>query len=170
MARGLEALRRNLTKLEEEIGTKVALDMAMAGAILFREAAAANLPGGKLGAEMAEQLVTSDRGSSNNLKLSVIVTSGHPLSETIEWGSGIHTDPDAPPTKSGRQPYPIVPINGKYLMWRELGKQIFAKKVMHPGNLPYRFLRLAMAEHGPEIIEYMIKAGQQRMIEIGAHQ
>jgi hypothetical protein len=41
----------------------------------------------------------------------------------------------------GTNPHEITPKNGKALKWKSGGKDVFAKKVMHPGTRPNPFIR-----------------------------
>jgi len=53
----------------------------------------------------------------------------------------------------GTKPHVIVPKNKKALHWKSGGKDVFAKKVNHPGTRPQPFIRNTFYHDLPNILE-----------------
>lgn len=51
-----------------------------------------------------------------------------------------NTKPYAPAIDTGARPHVILPRNGTFLRFWSHGALVFARKVNHPGNRPYKFL------------------------------
>jgi hypothetical protein len=60
--------------------------------------------------------------------------------------------------EDGTEPHVIVPVNKKALAFMVGDKQVFAKKVNHPGNKAYLFLKGTLAEHEPDIRVRLLEA------------
>ncbi len=54
--------------------------------------------------------------------------------------------------EEGNDPHVIVPKNAKVLAFTMGGEQIFARRVEHPGNKPYPFMKPAGEEIRPKLI------------------
>ncbi len=83
--------------------------------------------------------------------------SGHLQSKTT-WvpykGKAIriqNTAKYALPIEEGSRPHVIRPRKAKALRFVVKGKVVFARKVNHPGNRPYRFLRAAAVAAGSRL-------------------
>lgn len=50
----------------------------------------------------------------------------------------------------GTNPHVILPVRAKMLSWMQDGRRVFARKVNHPGNPAFRFLRGSLEEMQPE--------------------
>jgi hypothetical protein len=53
----------------------------------------------------------------------------------------------------GTPPHIIKPVTAKALHWKDGGKDVFAKKVMHPGTRPNPFIRTTLKTKLPGLID-----------------
>jgi hypothetical protein len=53
----------------------------------------------------------------------------------------------------GTPPHIIRPKNAKALHWKSAGKDVFAKRVNHPGTRPNPFIRTTLMKDLPKIVE-----------------
>lgn len=87
------------------------------------------------------------------------------------WASGDLTAavsagaPHAAPIEFGSRPHVIRPRHKKRLRWPVEGGFQFATEVHHPGNFEYGYLRDALEDKLPEIVEEVEAA-----VELGFHQ
>ena len=50
----------------------------------------------------------------------------------------------------GSRPHEILPVRAKFLRFEVDGRVVFARKVNHPGNRPFRYMRDSFAEKSEE--------------------
>lgn len=62
----------------------------------------------------------------------------------------------------GARPHVIVPRRAKFLRFMVKGKLVFARKVNHPGNKPYKFLYRALNASG-RIVEPNLRADMAKI-------
>jgi len=65
--------------------------------------------------------------------------------------------PYAPFVELGTRPHVIFPKNKKALRFFKDGKEIFAKKVRHPGSKPYPFMFAEMEKRAREVGRHFLK-------------
>ena len=61
----------------------------------------------------------------------------------------------------GSNPHTIYPKRGKMLKFKVGGKDVFARKVNHPGSKPYPFMEPAYNESADPILEEYAKIGEE---------
>lgn len=88
---------------------------------------------------------------------------GGTVSGTVQGGGGLA--PYGKFLERGTAPHDIVGKNSPkaVLAFMVGNKQIFAKRVHHPGNRPYRFMRDTQREMIPTIISELQKAANEAM-------
>lgn len=70
--------------------------------------------------------------------------------------------------EDGSPPHVIVPVNAKMLSFIVNGARVFARKVNHPGNRAYRFLKDSLQEKAPDEINRIRKSMAELIAEARA--
>lgn len=65
-------------------------------------------------------------------------------------GNGV---PYARPLEDGSKPHEIVPVRARMLRFMVGGNVVFAHRVHHPGNRPYRYMESSLQENAADGIE-----------------
>ena len=64
----------------------------------------------------------------------------------------------------GAAPHEIVPRTGRFLRFERDGRVIFARRVNHPGNRPFRYMRDSFDENAESGIAKLRAAVQEAMV------
>lgn len=70
----------------------------------------------------------------------------------------------ARPLEFGSPPHEILPRRSKFLRFEKDGRVIFARKVNHPGNRPFRYMRDSLSENKDDAIARLRAAVQEAMV------
>ena len=130
--------------LESKTG---AIRAALARKMDFTEA---RLQGIIVGDKLSGQLLNRGTGSlSNSVRpTKTIVTNSEITGGVVAGGTGA---PHARPLEYGSNAHPIEAVNAKALHFVMNGKEVFFKRVMHPGNRAYAFMRGTLGEESANI-------------------
>ncbi len=85
--------------------------------------------------------------------------------DILQGGAGAGAGLDyAKALEYGSRPHEILPRNGKFLRFEKDGRVIFARRVNHPGNRPFRYMRDSFAENSADGVQRIRAAVQEAIL------